>query len=539
MAIQLFTNNATTLLDADIDNVVTALTVTGGDGALFPNPTSGDWFYATIEQGATIEIVQVTTRATDSFSVIVRAQDGTSAASFTAGATIELRVSAAFLNTIITSDTSPDSGDVTGPAVAVDDHVAFFDGTTGKLIKTNSLPLTGTNTGDQTLPIDSTITVTDVTDNDADTAAHGWMPKGDDNARHFYNGDLLQVRVPGWENNDPVVNPGLNLWQFGNSFTGIATAAMIADQYEIEYVTSVGVMDASRVTPTLSDIFTAAGQRIRYALRVDVTTIDASIAAAEFVTLSQKIEGLRAQLFMHKQHTVSFFVRSNLTGQFAFAEGNDGDDRNFIKTFSPAVADTWERISITVAGQDLTGTWDYLEGIGLNLRWALVGGSDHEATDNIWNSTADFVVSGQENFLSSTSNYFELTGVQIDLGAEALAYRGVMGEEDIHAAERYFQKSYDLDVAPAATSALGQVVFRAHGTNHLQHVAMRTPMRKPPTVVLYNPTDGTPAEWEDVGAAAGVAMTSANIGRKGFEANITTSVDLNEVNGHWTAQSKL
>jgi hypothetical protein len=59
MPVQLFTNNATTLLDADIDNVVTSLTVTTGEGDDFPNPTGGDWFYVTIESGGLREIVQV------------------------------------------------------------------------------------------------------------------------------------------------------------------------------------------------------------------------------------------------------------------------------------------------------------------------------------------------------------------------------------------------------------------------------------------------------------------------------------------------
>ena len=270
-----------------------------------------------------------------------------------------------------------------------------------------------------------------------------------------------------------------------------------------------------------------------------MTTLDASIAAAEFVTVSQKIEGYRAAPFMHNQFTVSFFARSNLTGQFALAVGNSNDDRNFIKTWSPAVADTWERFTITVAVQDLTGTWAYTTGIGLNLRWTLVAGTDHDGTDNAWNSTNNFAVVGTENFLSSTSNYMEITGIQLDLGSQAKSFRGIPFEEDLHAAERYFQKSYNHDVDPAATSALGQVVFHGFGTNHLQHVALRTPMGTNPTVIAYNPTDGTTAEWEDVTAAGPEPVTVTNIGMNGFEVNMTSSVDTNEVNGHWTAENKL
>lgn len=88
-------NNASTTLAAGINNVVTALSVAAGTGAMFPVVSS--YFYATIKEGANIEIVKVTARATDTFT-IVRAQDGTTAKSFTAAATVSLNVTAAVLN---------------------------------------------------------------------------------------------------------------------------------------------------------------------------------------------------------------------------------------------------------------------------------------------------------------------------------------------------------------------------------------------------------------------------------------------------------
>jgi hypothetical protein len=91
---RLYTNNASTTLASNIASGATSLTVAAGEGALFPNPTGGDTFTMTIEQGATREIVSVTARSTDTFT-ITRAQEGTSASAFTAGATIELRFTAA------------------------------------------------------------------------------------------------------------------------------------------------------------------------------------------------------------------------------------------------------------------------------------------------------------------------------------------------------------------------------------------------------------------------------------------------------------
>ena len=92
-----FTNNATTTLASGINSSVTSLTVASGTGTLFPTLSGSDVFYATLANLAgTVEIVQVTARSTDTFT-IVRAQDGTTAASWSAGDKVELRPTAAGL----------------------------------------------------------------------------------------------------------------------------------------------------------------------------------------------------------------------------------------------------------------------------------------------------------------------------------------------------------------------------------------------------------------------------------------------------------
>jgi hypothetical protein len=94
-----FTNNASTTLASGIDSSVTSLTVAAGTGALFPTLAGSQYFYTTLSNlaGTIIEIVKVTARSTDTFT-IVRGQDNTSASSFIAGDKVELRVTAADLN---------------------------------------------------------------------------------------------------------------------------------------------------------------------------------------------------------------------------------------------------------------------------------------------------------------------------------------------------------------------------------------------------------------------------------------------------------
>jgi hypothetical protein len=94
-----FTNNASTTLASGIDSSVTSLTVAAGTGALFPTLAGSEYFYTTLSNiaGTIIEIVKVTARSTDTFT-IVRGQDNTAASSFIAGDKVELRVTAADLN---------------------------------------------------------------------------------------------------------------------------------------------------------------------------------------------------------------------------------------------------------------------------------------------------------------------------------------------------------------------------------------------------------------------------------------------------------
>ena len=93
--LNLFTNNAATTLASSILVGATSLTVSSGTGALFPTLAGGAYFYCTLSNTAntTIEIIKVTARTTDTFT-IVRAQDNTSASAFTAGDKVELRLTA-------------------------------------------------------------------------------------------------------------------------------------------------------------------------------------------------------------------------------------------------------------------------------------------------------------------------------------------------------------------------------------------------------------------------------------------------------------
>lgn len=102
---QKFTNNALSLLAVSIDTASTTLIITSGDEILFPVLISSDTFNITIEFGGVREIMAVTATASNSFTVI-RAQDNTTATSFSLGANVSLRLTAGQISSLFPLDMS-------------------------------------------------------------------------------------------------------------------------------------------------------------------------------------------------------------------------------------------------------------------------------------------------------------------------------------------------------------------------------------------------------------------------------------------------
>lgn len=114
-----FTNNATATLATSLTTSATSITVTTGQGALFPALSTGDYFYATLTNSSNnIEIVKVTARSSDTLTA-TRAQEGTTALTWNSADKIELRVTAADLTNFAQLDSSNTfAGAITAPSLA-------------------------------------------------------------------------------------------------------------------------------------------------------------------------------------------------------------------------------------------------------------------------------------------------------------------------------------------------------------------------------------------------------------------------------------
>ena len=130
MTTHLFANNATGSLSADITSIATSLSLGVGEGALFPNPVSGESFRLTIYSGALSEIVEVTARAGDVFT-IARAKENTTARAWSAGAAVQLRLTAEQLEDLQTG--TPAIAAISGLTPAAD-RLAYYTGASAALL---------------------------------------------------------------------------------------------------------------------------------------------------------------------------------------------------------------------------------------------------------------------------------------------------------------------------------------------------------------------------------------------------------------------
>ena len=144
-----------------------------------------------------------------------------------------------------------------------------------------------------------------------------------------------------------------------------------------------------------------------------------------------------------KTITVSFYVRSNLTGTYTFAiQQSDNSAKQVSQTYTINSANTWERKTFTFAG-DTSGVINDDNGIGLTILWWLSAGSTYNSGTSRATFTAhadaDSAVGCNVNILDNTSNNFYLTGVQLEVGSQATDFEHRSFGDEVALCQRYYQ----------------------------------------------------------------------------------------------------
>jgi hypothetical protein len=176
-----------------------------------------------------------------------------------------------------------------------------------------------------------------------------------------------------------------------------------------------------------------------------VTSLSAyTPGSAEQYTLVQNIEGLNVADFgwgtaSAATVTLSFWVRSSLTGTFGGVLGNSAANRTYPFTYTISAANTWELKTITIPG-DTSGTWLTTNGIGMQVIFSLGAGSTLLGTAGAWSGSTFTGATGQTNIVATNGATFYITGVQLEKGTQATSFDYRPYGTELALCQRYYWK---------------------------------------------------------------------------------------------------
>ena len=280
-----------------------------------------------------------------------------------------------------------------------------------------------------------------------------------------------------------VINGSMQVAQRGSTDLGNSDFVYGAvDRYKIRN------SNGGTVTTTQS---TTSPDGFGSSLKMDVTGADTSITGSETTYVCQFIEAQNLQDISYgtssaKTLTVSFYVRSNKTGTYAFRVQNaDNSYKQIGFNYTINVADTWERKTFTFTGDTaVASAIDNDNGTGLELYWVLAAGSTYTSgsvpTSHTAYANGDFAAGQTVNIMDNTSNEWYLTGVKLEISPTATAFVHRSITDEIALCQRYLFKNI------GESGELGCNYGKAYSSSEMfAAVRFPTAMRATPTVTAY------------------------------------------------------
>lgn len=337
-----------------------------------------------------------------------------------------------------------------------------------------------------------------------------------------------------------------DIQQRGSSFSTITNGQYTYDGWAVGYdaTSIVDYVDLSidTDTPDISE----AGYHIDNALKMDVTTAQASPSSTAYWRLYQPIEGHLWERLRGAACTLQFWARTDRSGGGVLssnAQVFEGSTRSWSKPHT--LTSNWQQFQMTFTSEE-SWTEGTTTGEGARIYFVLYAGSTYQETPEQWNTTGDFAADTQTNFLDSTSNNVWIADVRLVPGsliAEGPYPRS--HEQEIQLCERYYQTSYDHGVGAGTNTTSGLVQKTCSGNaieqNQMPGTQFGVKMRTTPTVTIYSKggTSGAVSTTSYADFTTGCSIDSPS--EHGFRAIVKSSpfTAAQMLNFHYQATAEL
>ena len=248
-------------------------------------------------------------------------------------------------------------------------------------------------------------------------------------------------------NRNLIINGAMQVAQRGTSTTGVGdTGYYLCDRWQYREASGVSAVTDHEQSTDAPDGF-------NYSYKITCTTADA-VAGSENAAIGYKLEGYDTAYLSYgtseaKTLTLSFWVKSTVTGAYG-VQFFSGSSYSALKSYSISSASTWEYKTIQLDG-DTINAFPSGNVLALSILFHLACGPDDITSEYEWTSEAGFrSVTGQANVVANTSDTFQITGVQLEVGDTATPFEHRSYGQELALCQRYY---YESDRTRRATSA--------------------------------------------------------------------------------------
>tara|TARA_R110002012_G_scaffold303087_1_gene504694 strand:- start:155 stop:1240 length:1086 start_codon:yes stop_codon:yes gene_type:complete len=276
-------------------------------------------------------------------------------------------------------------------------------------------------------------------------------------------------------NRNIVINGGFTISQRnGTTLTSTLNNKYFLDRW-LFYLNGSCAVSTQQMGSTDSNttgLNTASGEVYNNVMSLDCTTA-ASLGSSDLLGFLQIIEGYNSVPIAGQAATLTFWVKTNITGQY-YVTFKLGSARSYVAPYTVSSANTWEKKTITLTMDTLTNlnAQSTTNGSGFQVYWGLRLGTSSQQTSTInsWHDGNFYGTSSQVTWGTSTSDSFYIGGVQFEKGDTATPFEHRSFGQELALCSRYYQGTIGSGYFGVGRTANSSIMIQAPFTYEMRAV---------------------------------------------------------------------